>query len=336
VTSVTYPAFAMETRDTTSLSTATEVVMGRVHIARPASMPETLEEPNLMQDTSSLDQGSDRSTPCGALHLTGTHLDRAEASPGDPLLVTFFWKLATPAEENCLGHLQLLSPSGQQVARFVLPPVRREFPIRKWQAGDVWRGQHLLWLPPDLESGRYEFTLQLCPEALPGECAPDDASANGTMLRLRHLDIYAPERRWTVPDLDWDADVRFGEVAVLLGAILEPGTSVHPGDALKATLVWRAVSETRTSYRVFLHLLNSENAVIAQSDGVPVEWTRPTTGWIAGEILMDPRTLPIPPGASSGIYRLRAGMYTLEDGRLPTSRGDDAVVLGDLEVTPSE
>jgi hypothetical protein len=272
------------------------------------------------------------------LDLTGYNVDREEAAPGDPLLVTLFWKLESAVDESCVAYLQLLDAHGEQVMACDLPPVREDFPVSTWQAGDVWRGQHLLWLPPGLESGRYDWRLRLCPETSSEVCISADGVMHAPTFSLKPLDIHAPERHWTVPALDIETDVHVGDVAILLGVILEPGPSVRPGDVLHTTLVWRADSETRTSYRVFLHLIGPENtdgwplSAIAQSDGVPGAWTRPTTGWISGEILKDPRALPIPPETLPGTYRLQAGMYTLEGGRLPTSEGDDAVILGEIIV----
>jgi hypothetical protein len=93
------------------------------------------------------------------------------------------------------------------------------------------------------------------------------------------------------------------------------------------TLVWRAETETYTSYHVFLHLLDSDGDVVAQSDGVPAGWTRPTTGWLAGEYITDVHTLALPTDPShSASYSLLTGLYNPVTGeRLTTTSGVDAI-----------
>jgi hypothetical protein len=71
----------------------------------------------------------------------------------------------------------------------------------------------------------------------------------------------------------------------------------------------------------------------AQSDGEPANWSRPTTGWLPGEIVIDQRVLVVPGGANPGEYTLHAGMYTQQGGRLPDAAGAGAVSLGTIEVS---
>ncbi len=96
---------------------------------------------------------------------------------------------------------------------------------------------------------------------------------------------------------------------------------------ITVTLIWRSEAETSISYRVFLHLIGPEGKLVAQSDGVPAAWSRPTTGWLPGEIVIDERVLTIPAEAEAGKYVLQAGMYTLEGGRLSTPQGKDTVIV---------
>ena len=99
------------------------------------------------------------------------------------------------------------------------------------------------------------------------------------------------------------------------------------------TLVWRAEAEMETSYRVFLHLVGPDGKLVAQSDGEPANWTRPTTGWLPGEVVLDERVLYVPADAPPGEYVLRCGLYDLATGeRLTTADGDDALHLTTLPI----
>ena len=93
----------------------------------------------------------------------------------------------------------------------------------------------------------------------------------------------------------------------------------------------------RTSYKVFVQLVGP-GGVLAQADAVPVGWTRPTTGWTAGEVIIDPYSLPVPANAPRESYQLIAGMYdeatlqrlaVLDDAGVATA---DHVLLGHVIV----
>jgi hypothetical protein len=107
---------------------------------------------------------------------------------------------------------------------------------------------------------------------------------------------------------------------------------LQPGTSLAVTLAWRAEAEMATSYRVFLHLIGPDGAAVVQSDGEPANWTRPTTGWLPGEVVLDQRVLSLPEELVTGEYTLVAGLYAVEGGRLVTPAGTDAVVLETLVV----
>jgi hypothetical protein len=77
-----------------------------------------------------------------------------------------------------------------------------------------------------------------------------------------------------------------------------------------------------------LHLLGPQGQIVSQSDGIPAGWSRPTTGWVAGEYIIDEHTLAIPPDGPVGAYTLVTGLYDPGSGtRLIGPDGTDAVAL---------
>jgi hypothetical protein len=245
--------------------------------------------------------------------LLTADFDREEAAPGDAVYLTLMWQADDDfhcSTSSCCGpSLVLLTPDGTAAATYQLPP-----PVSSWEEGDVWRSQHRLNLPATLEKAVYTWTVELC---------------SLSSYPIGELAVEALDRAFTPPPMDIETDVRLGNVATLVGANLTAETSpLKPGTTLTVTLVWRAEAETDISYRVFLHLVGPDGALIAQSDGVPVGWTRPTTGWLDGEVITDVRALDIPVDAPTGDdrrYTLYAGLYTSEGGRLSTPDGTDAI-----------
>ena len=252
--------------------------------------------------------------PLGPLRLLGADFDRDEAAPGAPVLLTTFWRADEQPAGDPIFHLALLAPDGSTVAEY---KEIRFFEKNLVSSGDVWRGQRLLHLPAALETAVYTWTISLSPH-LPVPLSP--------------ISITAPNRTFTPPPVDLEINTRLGDIATLVGADLP--ISQSPNSPITVTLVWRAEAETHTSYNVFLHLTGPDGALVAQSDGIPADWTRPTTGWLPGEYITDARVLHIPPDAPPGEYALLAGLYLPGGERLVTPNGDDSIPLAIIPVQP--
>jgi hypothetical protein len=114
---------------------------------------------------------------------------------------------------------------------------------------------------------------------------------------------------------------------------------VAPGGAVQLTLYWLATGRLDKSYKVFTHLLDASERIAAQQDNVPVGGQRPTTGWVSGEIIVDPYTLTVKPDAAPGDYVLEIGLYEAITGdRLPVRAAagqplGDRLLLGQVKVT---
>jgi hypothetical protein len=107
-----------------------------------------------------------------------------------------------------------------------------------------------------------------------------------------------------------------------------PLTADLQADNFPVTLLWQ-VGEMPIpqSYVVFVQLLDAEGRLIAQSDALPAGGTRPTTGWRAGEYILDTHTLRFNE-ATAGPAQVIVGMYEGETfRRLGTATGDDFIPL---------
>jgi hypothetical protein len=142
------------------------------------------------------------------------------------------------------------------------------------------------------------------------------------LLGLNRLGI--GQRLWTPRP----AGAAVGDVALLVGFDTTPARGAH---ALDVTLYWFALRDVGANYKVFVHLLGPDGAVIAQHDGDPGGGFTPTSRWRSGELIADRHRVPLPAGAPAGGYGLRAGMYQPEPLRnLPVDppTGDGRVDLG--------
>ena len=246
----------------------------------------------------------------GPLTLLGADFDRDQVAPGDPVFVTAFWRAEEQPFEELALQLELFAPDGSLATSYDFSPFAPWQPAHRWQINDVWRSQHLFHLPAALDSAAYTWRISNLP--------------------ISNLHVTAPDRTFTPPPVDIEIETQLGNVATLVGADLQmPPSPNHP---ITVTLVWRAETETHTSYRVFLHLIGTDGQLVAQSDGVPAEWARPTTGWLPGEYITDVRVLILPADAPTGDYTLFAGLYVPGGERITTSDGLDAVRLTTITV----
>ncbi|MDJ0755095.1 MAG: hypothetical protein QNJ45_16355 [Ardenticatenaceae bacterium] len=252
-----------------------------------------------------------------ALQLLGSSADRQEAGVGDPFTITAFWGAADLPKLDYLVDLTLVDES--EVARWqeTFAPVRDDWPTSLWQPGDVWRGRYVARFPADLPAGTYRWTL--CARLPDEKCARDPVTV-GTVA------LSAPDRLFDEPAVEQRIERRFGDLATLIGF---SGGRCFAENVFPCTieLLWRSEDQTSLSYRVFLQLLDLDGQIVVQSDGEPAAWTRPTTSWVAGEYIVDSRTLEFDLDSTAG-YQLVVGLYDPATGeRLATPTGENAVVL---------
>jgi hypothetical protein len=128
-------------------------------------------------------------------------------------------------------------------------------------------------------------------------------------------------------------DVRFGDGIELVGMTLGEGPA-KAGDIVPVTLFWRAYDVPQKRYKVFLHLLDADNQIVAQQDGEPGGGASPTTGWEKNSALVDRRGLVLPADLPHGDYRLLLGLYLWDTptARLITVDGQDALEAGQITV----
>jgi hypothetical protein len=138
---------------------------------------------------------------------------------------------------------------------------------------------------------------------------------------------------------DTDVGLSFGEAIGLRGFTL-PDDPVRPGAIVPLTLFWQAEAHPVQRYKVFIHVLDADGRLVAQTDREPVGGLAPTDRWAAGEAIIDRYGVSLPADVVPGAYRVTAGLYDFSGARLRVTRPDgtqrDHVVLGTLKVRPPQ
>jgi 4-amino-4-deoxy-L-arabinose transferase-like glycosyltransferase len=258
----------------------------------------------------------------GDLRLLGYALDREEAAPGDPFLMTLLWQAEVRPSLDYRLQVDLLDAEGRPALSEQAAPGMGRYPPSAWRSGEVVRDQITLRLPAGLASGVYTWRV-----ALIGE----DGQPIGEAVEVGQLSVVAPERMADLPAGLEPVGVTFGGQITLAGVGLPD--LLTPGGTLPVMLAWRAEAQISTGYKVFVHLVRPDGAIAAQSDAIPANWARPTTGWLPGEIVIDEHTITLPPALPPGQYMLRVGLYDPVTGkRLTTPSGDEWATLGTLRL----
>lgn len=249
----------------------------------------------------------------------------ADVGPGEAVVAQVDWQAARPAPPEESVRLWLADSRGQEAASWEFP-LAVGYPASNWATGEVVRQRYLLRLPANLEAGTYQLMATLSGE-------------DGT-LSLGFVRIAAIARMMTPPPIGHPLGqpLNLGGQVELLGYDLAKDTWA-PDEPISLTLYWRALAAMSTEYQTFVHLLNADGTVVSQSDAAPAGWTRPTTGWLPGEVITDAHTLPPTAARVAGRYRIAVGMYdprtmtrlemrTATEERVP----DDAAVLTEITI----
>jgi len=110
----------------------------------------------------------------------------------------------------------------------------------------------------------------------------------------------------------------FGDFVALRA--LQTDNVLTPGAQLRAQLTWAVTAATTDDWTVGFYLLDAGGALRAQDDRRPCNHSYPTTVWQPGEIIVEERTLDIPPDLAPGEYTLALAFYQVENGtRAPVS-----------------
>ena len=113
---------------------------------------------------------------------------------------------------------------------------------------------------------------------------------------------------------------------------------LQPGEAVQVDVAWRGLKSWPDNYTAFVHLLGPDGKVHGQVDQWPVQGTLPTSNWTAGQVVDDPYTITLPPGAPSGQYQVEVGWYLLSTLRrlnvldAAGRPSDDHVIVGEFVV----
>ena len=206
---------------------------------------------------------------------------------------------------DALCRLLLLDAGGRPVASGEAKLISPRYPTGRWPAGVVVADQYALPIDAALPAGAYALQIALFdgetqaataewPIQLEGEAQPLVPALEGMQHR---------------------AGVTYGGEMRLLGYDL-----AREGGRLHVALYWQALTAMQNRYKIFVHLLHpavgpGSDEIVAQHDGMPRNWSYPTSLWGRREVFIEHVALDLPEDAGHA-YHLAVGVYAEETGRL--------------------
>lgn len=234
------------------------------------------------------------------LSLWGASIQAEDLQPGSPVTLDLYW-----LADGGLPDLQ--TPISVTLADKEAVDVLWQGPLSsdaRWKAGEVLCRRLRFRLPDDAPAGEYELAVK----------ADDARQKIGDLTLSESIRLYEP------PAIALPLHVTLGGEIELLGLAETPVWDEN--GALSLSLVWKALEPPQDSYTVFIHLVDEQGQIVAQSDAIPAGDYR-TSDWLPDEIVIDRHNISVsdaehlPPGQ----YRLYAGLYNANVGgeRLPAT-----------------
>ncbi len=305
-----------------------------------------------------------RANFAGMITLLGYDLPQRRVEPGHNFPVTLHWQADRTMGQSLTVFNHLLDQTLTQRGGVDRIPLRH-YSVLLWVPGEIVTDAYQVPVEASAPHGVYWLDVGLYLTNQPTLSLPlvqNGQPLDRNSVPLGPIKVGGPPLNITLPEVnpDYPIHATFGDQIRLLGFNLvdsegnpsvmktntdeqlapaaagqPPMINLKPAEQAssisKLLLFWHAEAQPRTDYTVFIHLLDSQNELVAQFDGPPAAGGYPTSLWDPGEIIADERDLGSLP---AGHYRLFVGLYRSDTGeRLPLQgAADGALQLLELKI----
>lgn len=225
------------------------------------------------------------------------------------LRVQVCWRALADTDTDYAVLLHLIGPENRLVANRRSYPGLGRYPTSLWQPGDAFCDQMHVRVYDDNVPRTLRYLIEVAlidessDERLPAFTA--DGQPVGAVF-VDEVVIRKAGETWTAAG---------GEEPLAL-LDYELPAAWHAGEEQVLRLRWGVAAPVTKDYQVFVHLRNPESGEnVAQADGPPLDGWYPTSYWLAGEVVEEERTFPVPADVPPGRYRLVVGLYELGSGQ---------------------
>ena len=235
------------------------------------------------------------------LNLVG--YQSSDFKPGSLLNLTFYWQPAQEIERDVEMFVQLYDPIRQTiVANIHSWPLNGNYRVRAWQPHKTMPLTHSLSIPDNLAPGPYQLRMGVF-DLIARKRIPLLTGEDSQLVKTFKIPLPVDHR---IPESS--SDINFGNIIALDGYTLTPIS-----DGLKITFFWRSIDAPQADYTTFIHIVDTEDQIVAQMDVQPLHGQYPTSVWSPNELIVDERTVT---GIPKGEYRIYIGWYLYREDAL--------------------
>lgn len=168
-----------------------------------------------------------------------------------------------------------------------------------------------LWLdrqltrPPLLAGIILFIIMSVYPHLLPQFIQPDDDWLDHPQAELGSAQLALLDHQFSVVTPNHAVGLDQGSTTIPLGL----HGQLQPDDVLMLDVAWQLLRPFHDDLKVFVHLVDTNNHVLAQFDGRPLQGSYPTSDWTPGEVIADSYPVPLPADAPPGPYQVFLGLY---------------------------
>jgi hypothetical protein len=230
--------------------------------------------------------------------LVGYELKDHALQPGDHTAVKLCWEAVRHIEKSYAFTVKLLLPDLPNAAIQDGYPLSGQYPTTTWEPGTSYCEWIPLYIAKDSMTPR-AYSLFVGMYEVGGEPVsviwPDGSrTTNLTLDRVSvttPLDVQAISSTMQAWIEDW-------------GGLLSHDYTIEEG-VFRLRLDWLTIKSSPVSYQYYLHALDENGEIVAQTDPFPLNNGYPTNFWQPDTHFIDSLSLPLPPEAVA----IKFGMY---------------------------
>ncbi len=253
-----------------------------------------------------------------SLEIIGYDLYETEAQPGEVVPVVVYARLSAPD-----NHILMPFAKFAGTTQHWTTDSRRLTP--HWEPGEIIAEKYQVYVPFSTMPGSYRLRLGYrdLTESRDDLMFENDAELL-EMGEVKVLEARKPVR--AVDVLDRYALTNIGNEVALMRVKARVGgqyrrqlwqepLTVRGRQPIHLTLTWRVLQSPRTSYTIFIHLIDAAGQPWFGHDYTPLGGAFPSylwfPKWLEGQQICDPYRLTLPEDLPSGQYWLEVGMYEM-------------------------
>lgn len=257
------------------------------------------------------------------LEIVGYDLPTRDVQPGGSVPLVLYTRVMSPQDHILMPFVEM----GGTTQRWTTDS-RRLTP--DWIPGEVIAERYRVYVPFSLSPGGYALQLGYTDMTANQERLSFEHGANSLSLgdiAVRDVSnpaVMNPSR--VTKTLDRHALVNIGNDVALMQTSVRVGgrfrsqlwkdpVPISDGQPINMTLTWRVLQSPRTSYTIFIHVIDATGRPWFGHDYTPLGGAFPSylwfPKWLAGQQVRDPYRLELPDDLPGGQYWLEVGMYEM-------------------------